>query len=296
MTLQLCIGVSVAEWNDQNCSSIFKDLSASDINEVFETFYKGAGKGQIWVPGVNDDGSKQEYQNILTSYCADLDTGGRCKTNLETICSSYDRVDTLNGPIQRMCGCYMNSEQYSDLVVVQCDPICASAVIPHYTSVRSEVPQTCITQSCVIDNVTIQAQGSSVGEVTFSQICPNCTTGCICVIGDIDIVASDSRFKGVNIIQNCGASTCYTTDMNDNRIEVDCGTYFETFGTDRVLNISKVTQYTAVGGFSIGVAIFSLGLLIVALIMTFMAPTSVEVETKENMYIPVHKKIERNVF
>ena len=297
MALQACIGVSVAEWNNQDCSTTFKNLSTSKVNKVFDTFYQGAEKGQIWVQGVNDDGSKQEFQSILTSYCADPATGGRCKTNLQNICSSYDRTDTLNGPIQRMCGCYLNDEQYNDQIVTQCDPVCASAEVPYYTTTLDENQQICLTQACVIDNVTIQAQGSSVGEITFSQVCPNCTTGCRCVIGDINLIVSDSRFKNINIEQNCsGSSTCYATDVNGNRIEVDCAEYIDTFGSNRSLNISKETQYTAVGGFSIGIALVFLGLLIAALIITFMAPSSIEIETKENLYVPEHKKISRKVF
>ena len=291
-----CVGVTTEQWKDEDCSSLFDTLNQTEINGVFLEFY-AKSEGKIWVPGVNDlDGSKQEYQNILMSYCGEGNNGAKCRDSLALLCSTFTREDTLNGPIKRMCGCYLQSDQYSDQIPRVCDTICFGADVPYFNSSQSEIPQTCTTQACIIDNVTIQAQGSSVGNVTFTQICPACGvgSGCRCIINDINLIVSDSRFESINILQNCDGSTmCFQRDEFGNRLEVPCDTYLETFG----INVRDVTKtkrrfemYSRIS-FIISMAFF--GLLIAALIIAFNE--SETIETKETVLVPVEQIGDRSL-
>lgn len=144
--------------------------------------------------------------------------------------------------IRGWCSCYMPDEFYSKYtnlygVVQECTPLCnATGVIP-LAKTNSSGAKKCNQNICLIDDTSINVAESSVGNISFSQVCSSCTSGtCQCIISDNSLYLINQQTGSVSISQECmGNSKCYrevedpvtgiitsvqipcdATDLNDN--------------------------------------------------------------------------------
>ena len=175
----------------------------------------------------------------------------------------------------------------------ECDPVCALATAVHILDSASNPPafKECKQSICVIDDVTLNILAKSVtGNITFAQACGSCSGAsgggsCRCFIQDTTITAVDSKIGDVNFSQACGgAPLCYKSApvAGAPPIQVDCttGTTVPTSGGS--------TSSTGTNGSTIALwvafAILALILLFV-IILAFSRRNRVE-EVREPIFIP----------
>ncbi len=224
--------ITVDGWLSRNCTEYAATQGQTFYNELFENFYPS---GKLWIPGISESDNIDErlrFQHLLTDLCNTGSNGKYCREPLLDICSQYTREDLSNPLARQICGCYIPSSEYSEGIRA-CDPICSGFDTIKYHEANQNSFQTCQSTLCIIDNFTLIAKGSSVGDITFTQACPYCSAGgnCRCIIGDINIIASDSRLGALSLEQNCvGEIECYAT-VDGVRMPVDdCQSYIESFG------------------------------------------------------------------
>jgi hypothetical protein len=259
-----CLTPDVETWLRYNCLNQASNEAQSFYNTLFEN---ATPTGQLWIPGVNNPTPDQlEFQDLLVDLCNTDPNGKYCREPLLEICSQYTRQDASNPIVRKMCGCYLPNSEYPSADIRTCDTICSGYNTIKYHAVGGEDPVQCISSLCIIDNFTLIAKGSSVGDITFNQTCPNCSavSNCKCIIGDINIIAQDSRMGALNLNQNCaGNYECYAT-VEGLRVPVeDCQQYINSFGlTTSVVNRQRDTFTAYVWGF----AIFALLLVILFIV------------------------------
>ena len=143
--------------------------------------------------------------------------------------------------VRKTCGCHLSQSQYTSDIRA-CDTICSG-----YDTIKYYGQSTCQASVCVIDNFTLIAKGSSVGDITFTQACPFCSgsSSCKCIIGDINIIAQDSRMGALQLEQNCGGGVeCYA-DIEGVRTQLsDCQQYINSFGLTTSVVDKQVQTYT----------------------------------------------------
>jgi hypothetical protein len=199
-------------------------------------------------PAEATDGSFSDIQNQIFYLCNALP--GVCDTALTSKCAGVTRVGLSNHPqTAAFCGCHMPAAQYniynqyipSD---AKCDPLCArQGVIPLGKSLASgQLGQadTCNSNICIIDNLSIQLAQSSVGGkgITINQMCSGCSSGgsstssnsngtssttsnssssCQCYFENVNITTvSSSIGGGVAVNQLCGNTPqCASSNPND---------------------------------------------------------------------------------
>lgn len=247
-----CITSNVDLWMERNCTEYASTQGQSFYNELFDNFYKSSNG--LWIPGVSPSNPYLDetlrFQNLLVDLCNSGTNGQYCREPLNKICSEYSRSDTANPIIKRICGCHLPEYEYSSNRA--CDPICSSYDIIKYIPPGMIVPDSCTSTVCIIDNFTLIANGSSVGNITFNQACPYCSgiTSCNCIIGDINIIAQDSRMGGLNLEQNCGGSLeCYS-NIDGVKVPVEnCSEYIQSLGlsTSTVEEEKKIYKTYSIG-------------------------------------------------
>lgn len=271
-----CIVTTVNEWLNGNCTEYSRTQGQEFFTELIGNFYSDSGR-ELWIPGVNDRiniDSNLNFQNLLVDVCNTGSNGKYCREPFLNICSRYTRQDASNPIVKKLCGCYLPDTESGEPERRSCDTICSAYDNLKYHEEGVDTPQTCNANLCIIDNFTLIAKGSSIGDITFSQTCPFCTAGanCKCIIGDINIIAQDSRMGSLQLEQNCtGGTECYT-DNNGVRTEVDCNMYLSTFG----LSTSEVkTEYeiwkTYTWAFLLFAILFGI-LFIVTIVLTLITP------------------------
>lgn len=232
---------NVDNWMSRNCTEYALSQGSDFYTDLFQNFYQSSGGG-LWIPGVSVPTFLDEnlrFQNLLVDLCNQ--DGKYCIEPLDEICSGYTRQDTQNPIIRKVCGCFLPNDQY--LGNRACDPICSS-----YDNLKRYNQTTCNTSICIIDNFTILAKGSSIGDITFQQTCPYCSpvSQCKCVISDLNLIIQDSRLGALNLTQNCpsDALECYTT-LDGVRVKLDnCSDYIQSFGlTTSVVEKQKRTYH-----------------------------------------------------
>lgn len=247
---EICLApLNLESWVSNNCANYFRD-NVNKVPQLFKNvFAKGIQEGNEVQYAIGDWCSNQVYSN------------GVCLSPLLSICAPYNRKSVKSPILRYLCGCYLSGENYLS-VNRTCDSLCAtSSAVPYIDTTGRK---TCDADICVIDNITIETQGSSTGNLTFSQTCPNCGVGgCICIVSDIDIISTNTKLGNVNITQNCGDSICF----DSNGTQVGCGLYL---GANGYTNEELVVQKEeAVRTSYFGVAIIFITLLIWALIYSF---------------------------
>lgn len=214
-----CVGIGLNMqqwkdyWNNNNCQNIFLNKIYQGSNISNETYSKQGfqevvedfdymfsvylsplstqnlrGGHTIGVPGqIGYD----EFQNTLISACSDnprYQLGGACQVAASKVCSKCTLDDiTSNSSLLKLCGCEKSSleniPQYSS-VPPSCDPLCIGEQISKKRNPDTGIIEYCNSNVCVINNISIVSSESTIGGVSFNQICPSCTQGqnCICII------------------------------------------------------------------------------------------------------------------
>jgi hypothetical protein len=161
---------------------------------------------------------------------------GGCDQVLTSLCNGFTRADLQANPNEAtLCGCFLSDTTYNDYlgsfdIDKICDPLCQlqSAVKP------SNEPNNCTNQMCnqticVIDDVTISLlNGSTAGNINFSQICSACSNssgGCTCDINNVSLTLVQSSVKDVSFNQKCGgpsAVNCFQNNAQGQPQVVSC--------------------------------------------------------------------------
>lgn len=225
----MCDSASFEYWtaNTEYCRYFSADQDQEWYDFLFQNLYQGLPSG-IYVPGIGEFSmDKYNFQSILPDICNYGSNGKYCRQNLLDRCSIYRRSDMSNRTLRSICGCYLPDTEYSSDLPKPCDNICNSGRQVLFYDVESDLPQKCNANVCVIDSLTLNAQGSSVDSVTFSQACSGCINGCRCVINDVSLVANDSRIRSVDFESECtGGSVCRVRDSTGQLVETQCEDYF----------------------------------------------------------------------
>nr|WIL04099.1 putative membrane protein [Cedratvirus lena] len=159
---------------------------------------------------------------------------GVCSSYLQDFCSTYNGQTILNNPaLAKWCGCYLPEEEYARYVNEysvnkECTPYCIRQESVPLANPAGNSPLTCAQNVCILDNVAITLQNSSVrGGANFSQICGDCGQGgrCSCVTSNINLTLVNSEVQGIDFTQNCSAQTSRCTRrVGSVELEVPCQT------------------------------------------------------------------------
>lgn len=170
-------------------------------------------------------------------------------TFLNNFCSPYtgDYL-TRNIPLANWCGCYMADAEYERYVNEYqvnkaCTPYCLRDESVPLPNAAGNAPAFCVQNSCIIDDVTITLQNSTIqGGINFSQVCGNCGAGssvgnearCNCLIRGANVSVINSQIAGIDFTQECNDSTskCFQ-QVGPISIQVPCETGEE---------VAKLTQ------------------------------------------------------
>jgi hypothetical protein len=221
-------------------------LSQCYVNDLFNTY---ATTNTITDNVLSP--SYDPFQNRLLDLCLDPTLPGICGQYLNNFCPT-DRNTVIESPIlTNFCGCYTPPDptylQYTLASTActtgstgctagctagtsgctgqpACDPLCHRAL----TSQKAYQPTgnliTCPQKICVIDDVTITANQSTVaGGINFNMVCPGCAgpgEGCLCVVSGTNISSTMSQIGvGPNFNFFCGQnSVCIVEDSQGNPI------------------------------------------------------------------------------
>lgn len=226
------------------------------------------------------------FQETIHANCIDLP--GACDISLRNnncdkcglnganhsinFCQPYTRDQiSLNPGILEFCGCFGPSDP--DFVTQpQCDPLCTPITTVKLPDGAGSFLE-CNNSVCVIDNISIQATQSAVGQgATFTQVCANCIGGnqnvpCTCIISGVDIqsTANSIGLNSAEFNQFCGPnSTCLIvndTNPNEPAQKVNCQNSLSTdnFNPENFSSNNIAILWIAV----IGVALIILTILIV---------------------------------
>lgn len=191
------------------------------------------------------------FQEKILDMCLNRQVPGVCDDSMTNLCNAYTRQEVLNNPtLTNFCGCYVapdsnyknytygtpNCLQGSDQCTMclatdpncvqmpSCDSLCnrASTIQKSYSPTGDLI--LCPRGVCVIDNVSINIQNSTVrGGVNFNTNCSGCqggAGGCYCVIGSVDISTTMANIGvGTNFNQLCGEdSVCVILDEQGNQV------------------------------------------------------------------------------
>lgn len=209
------------------------DIAQQSMVQVFDQYFTN---GLLPFP----NGGPGTFQNYLYENICSLNQGtnpsttlpdpAACSLALTSLCSNYQRSDAVSDQnISNFCGCYLPSQAYSQYenqfgIAQQCDPICRpTSTIPLVNSTGQI--QSCTSNICIIDDVTITIANSTVGSVTFSDICGGCAgaANCQCYINGVSINTAESSLSNINLNQNCtGAINCYTGASGTTPVQVPC--------------------------------------------------------------------------
>lgn len=203
------------------------------MSEVFKAY----GEHGFQVGSVPGYPGYDEFQhNYLFPICATIP--GLCEQSLSGICGTITTDVLINEPqLVPWCGCYMEDIEYQRYinefqVDKECTPTCARQGNIPLANQSGFGVLPCKQSLCIIDDVTISLEQSSVGEgINFSQFCGACggysqgsaTSGsmgaqadassasCRCIINGLNIDAASSAIGGgIDLSQICGADAeCY---------------------------------------------------------------------------------------
>lgn len=169
---------------------------------------------------------------VLYNICSNAP--GLCNSFLRQFCSPFTGDQLTREPaLANWCGCYLPDSEYETYVTQyqvnrECTPYCIREGAVPLARASGTSPSPCTQNTCIIDDVTIRLERSSVGQgVNFSQFCGNCGEGttCSCILSGASIEVINSRIGGqIDLSQNCsGSSLCYI-DVGPTQIQVPCAT------------------------------------------------------------------------
>lgn len=229
----------------------------------FYNRYRQAGY-DIVPPG--SPGYNSSIQNRILSICQNLPTA--CDTFLNNYCADKSRETVASDrTFLGFCGCFVPTLDLTLIGTPECDPLCIQSDIKRGdpTTVRYI---TCNNNNlCIISRVSITAAKEVLNsnQVTFSQVCPTCSSqgSCACVFSDVNV--QGLRDIGINsrglLNQNCTRSVCYRSLPNGVLDQISCDSYlFETAQTPETPIETSNSIYWIVG-----IGIFIIIILIVIL-------------------------------
>lgn len=125
----------------------------------------------------------------------------------------------------KLCGCFLKDDNYvlQGNANVACNGICSfPGTIPR--SDGSGKPIQCSTDTCVLDNISVNVMNSSVGSVNLRQYCGQCTTDkpCQCYFNDVQIRDINSGVQS-QINTNCNLCYHYNSDDPTKTVPIECG-------------------------------------------------------------------------
>jgi len=151
---------------------------------------------------------------------------GACDDVLNDYCKAYSRQDMLNFeentnvsgiPIgqykNQLCGCHMSSKVYDEYKQTlqgqspQCDPLCLFPnAVPREDPNNKGSFEQCDQTVCIIDDVTINIGRGINNEISFTNMCGNCSDGmCKCIFGDINVSENGIKsLENVDFNLHCG--------------------------------------------------------------------------------------------
>jgi hypothetical protein len=137
---------------------------------------------------------------------------GLCDPYLKSYCRNFP-TESLNGNpfLSKWCGCHLNEDHYDQYldqfgISKACTPMChLPGTIPTVGDDGFHVLK-CDQQVCMIDNLTIDAIKSKIGDVNLTDICSGCID-CQCTIVDNTIIELGTKVGKLSIVNQCAASS-----------------------------------------------------------------------------------------
>jgi len=172
----------------------------------------------------------KDQLNLYVDLCSKLP--GACDIPLKKYCKIFTKEQLSKQPqnIQDLCGCFLSEKQYilPGILSVACNPICSlpNSVKRGIESGSEYKKDTCTETLCVINDVNIDNLGK-IDKIKFNELCNKCkgSTGCVCVIGDINIESNKSKIKDIDFHQNCkGGCINYNEKQPGLSTKTTCGT------------------------------------------------------------------------
>lgn len=204
--------------------------------------------------------SYNTFQQTLLELCIDPTLPGICAQFLggtggnTGYCGGFSRAQAINSPtLTDFCGCYVPPDpDYLKFTLASpecligatgctagctagntgctgqpaCDPLCHRALTSQKAYQPTGTIITCPQNICVIDDVTINVNNSTVpGGINFNSVCSGCGgagggAGCLCIVSGTNISSTMSQIGvGTNFNEFCGGSSvCLVEDSQGNII------------------------------------------------------------------------------
>ena len=302
-------------WTSGKCNKVldpsFVD-SSSTIYEQLIISQKKANRVMAISMGTNGDfldtsGSSDIIQARILNICKGGDQSSSpnaCGNYLEFILSQNQKYKyndmEVNPGIANWLGCFISpppdqtqvydTQEYQNSITptdscmlagvgtFPCYPMCHRiSTVQRYANT-----QTCKCNSnvCVIDDVVIQAEDSTVGSVNITQICPGCSPDkpCVCITSSTNMQNTfNETGLSSSFNQYCGTnSVCYDVNGYGELVETDCQQFIN----------------SSVGAYSVAIPLFIIigGILILIIVVTILFATK-----EERVIIKPKKKVNKRV-
>lgn len=243
-------------WSENECLKYWTTASQQQWDELFNQYFPDGVPNQF-----------NPQQDLIIELCRIGSNGAKCRSSLLKLCKSFSADDMINPNYRRMCGCYLDTVNYSTDIPRVCQKLCsASGNIPYFSSDAQLNPSSCVGNYCIIDRVSLNITNSQIGDISFQQACPYCPSGtaCFCVVNDVDYVITNSSVGRLSISENCAGQSICNKTINGVPTEVDCQEYFGPYGSNlSTYQRSRIFYYN-----TLWIAGFALLVLIIAF-MTF---------------------------
>lgn len=285
---QMTIGDLTSFWNSnfQRCIGNYNEIlfnytggkfkyNPDNLPQVQDDFYVllNSAFGED-LSGFNDT-VNTGLQETLLKACKDVP--GACDAYLcNKLCPSFSYGFLSNNPaVTDWCGCYITPDNADTLFenitpnqvtpddergANPCYPLCHRIETIPLFSIEDGSEYECSTSVCVIDNVTINAVNSSVGNVNITQICPSCSPDrlCECIISSNDL---PNTFEELGISASyssyCGENgQCYVLNPDNSLTPVNCTDYL----TNKSSNLTWI--YILISLIGVFVILLAIGIFI----------------------------------
>lgn len=151
-------------------------LAQQGMEYAFSKLFSTESGREISLP--KDSPIYTELQESLYDLCGsrEPDIRGICNLAQDYMCSECTREDLDDKPHIQFCGCYVKPDQLSidNGISYQCDTLCSMGDVFKVMEVETGIIQTCNKPVCVINDISIKATGSVLGNLSFVQMCPFC--------------------------------------------------------------------------------------------------------------------------
>jgi hypothetical protein len=184
------------------------------------------------------------FQETLLNTCENIP--GLCTSFLNNFCTNCTSTEVSTSPLLlQTCGCFIAPPSGYNISTA-CGPSCNRADAIHDINPTTGAEIICSNNTCVIDNVSINAAMSTLGGgVVFSQLCNNCKAGCSCIISSNNINGTLQQVGLTNQAQinlSCGAGAeCLTTNSSGTLTPVTCPNMTNFQFTSDPVNVNNYT-------------------------------------------------------